>query len=127
MTDDELLLWPDAPTDQRPKSLFVDSMVFEDTKGALKEKGWIVYDVRLLANKSDGDRAEALKCCLEGIRVGTIAADKDKLRWLELEAKVYGLLTGKDKIKDTVPKIDGDVLENLLDFTKATKTKKRGA
>ena len=123
---EDLLSWPAAPLDSRPKSLFVNSGVPDDVVSILDAKGWRVVDVRLLPNQSDGDRAEALKCNLEGIRQGTILAEKDRLRWLELEAKVYGLLTGKDKIKDLKPKIDGDVLDDLLNF-KPKKKSRRGA
>ena len=125
MTDEDLHLWPEAPPDERPKSLFFNQAVPADVGEVLQARGWKVVDVRTLANKSDGDRAEALKANLEGIRLGTIHADKDRLRWLELEAKVYGLLTGKDKIKDLKPNISEDVLEDLLNF-KPKKKSRRG-
>ena len=127
VTDEDLLLdWPEAPADERPKSLFVNSVTSASVQSGLLSRGWKVIDVRTLANRTDGDRAEALKANLEGIRQGTIGADKDKLRWLELEAKVYGLLTGKDKIKDDKPKISEDVLDDLLNFKKTKKNSRRG-
>jgi len=116
--------WPEAPAEERPKSLFVNTSLTGSVRSELLSRGWKVVDVRTLANQSDGDRAEALKANLEGIRLGTIDADKDRLRWLELEAKVYGLLTGKDKIKDDKPKIDEGVLDDLLNF-KGKETKKK--
>ena len=125
MNEDELHLWPEAPPDERPKSLFFNKAVPTEVGEVLQARGWKVVDVRTLANKSDGDRAEALKANLEGIRLGTIDAEKDRLRWLELEAKVYGLLTGKDKIKDVKPNISEDVLEDLLNF-KPKKKSRRG-
>ncbi len=117
--------WPEAPAEERPKSLFVNTSLTGYVRSELLSRGWKVVDVRTLANQSDGDRAEALKANLEGIRLGTIDADKDRLRWLELEAKVYGLLTGKDKIKDDKPKIDEGVLDDLLNFKSKDTKKKR--
>lgn len=117
--------WPEAPSSERPKSLFVSESLSSDLVSVLESRGWLVIDVRTLPNQTDGDRAQALKYNLEGIRQGTIRADKEKLRWLELEAKVYGLLTGKDKIKDDKPKIDQTVLEDLLDFGGEGKKRRR--
>jgi|TARA_Y100000310_G_scaffold313705_1_gene362381 hypothetical protein len=119
MTGEELAYtWPNAPKDKEPKRLYIDYSINQDQDAALANRGWVVCDVRTLPNKTDADRAEGLKAVLEGIRVGSITPDKDKLRWAELEAKVYGLLTGKDKLADKTPKINEEVLENLLDFGK---------
>ena len=94
MTGEELVgFWPLALLDERPKNLFVD------------------YSI-------SSEQCEGVKCLLEGIRVGSISPDKEKMRWLELEAKVYGLLTGKDKLSGKAPKVDQEVLDNLLDFGK---------
>ena len=119
MTGEELEnTWPEAPQDARPKDLFVDYPVPPKTRNLLYERGWRVRDPRTLPTRSDADRAEGLKAVLEGIRVGSITPDREKLRWSELEAKVYGLLTGKDKLADKTPKINQEVLDNLLDFGK---------
>ena len=117
MTSEDLkTCWPPAPKDERPKSLFVNYTVDTACHEAMTLRGWSVLDTRVLPNKTDADRAEGLKAVLEGIRVGSIEPDKEKMRWLELEAKVYGLLTGKDKLADKTPKINKEVLDNLLDF-----------
>jgi|TARA_Y100000310_G_C20488724_1_gene718070 hypothetical protein len=117
MTGEELVgFWPLALLDERPKSLFVDYSISGEHCEELADRGWCVCDVRRLPNQTDADRAESLKCLLEGIRVGSITPDKDKMRWMELEAKVYGLLTGKDKLADVTPKVNQEVLDNLLDF-----------
>ena len=117
MTAQDLVAcWPKAPEDERPKNLFVDYHVETDYRMALLTRGWQVCDIRTLPNRTDADRAESLKSLLEGIRVGSIAPDKDKMRWMELEAKVYGLLTGKDKLADKTPQVNQEVLDNLLDF-----------
>ena len=70
--------------------------------GYLEKRGWIVIDIRVLPNESDGDRATCLKNHLEGIRMGTIMPVKEGLRHLELEAKIYGLISTKirpDEVK----------------------------
>jgi len=74
-----------------------------------------------MANQTDGDRAEAVKSFLEGVRLGTISADAGLLRFIELEAKVYGLLTGRQagtKSQDEIN--DSQALESILSF--GTKT-----
>ena len=117
VTGEELSnIWPSAPKDERPKCLYVDYGMNQDQNATLSNRGWQVCDVRTLPNGSDADRAEGLKALLEGVRVGSIAPDREKLRWAELEAKVYGLLTGKDKLADKSPKVNQEVLDNLLDF-----------
>lgn len=117
MTGDDLIAyWPEAPKDSRPKSLFVNYSMPPQARNIMYERGWMVRDTRTLPNKTDADRAECLKAVLEGIRVGSIIPEKEKMRWAELEAKVYGLLTGKDKLADKTPKIQQEVLDNLLDF-----------
>jgi len=117
MTGEELVsFWPPAAFADRPKNLFVDYTITEEENAALESRGWVVWDTRRLPNRTDTDRAEGLKCLLEGIRVGSVSPDKEKMRWMELEAKVYGLLTGKDKLADKVPQVNQEVLDNLLDF-----------
>jgi|TARA_Y100000310_G_scaffold218866_1_gene220189 hypothetical protein len=119
MTGEELIgFWPEAAMADRPKNLFVDYTVTAEENAVLEGRGWCLWDIRRLPNKTDADRAEGVKCLLEGIRVGSISPDKEKMRWLELEAKVYGLLTGKDKLAGKAPKVDQEVLDNLLDFGK---------
>jgi len=113
---DLIACWPAAPKEERPKSLFVNYTVDKACRDEMVLRGWAVFDTRTLPNKTDADRAEGLKAILEGIRVGSIEPEREKMRWLELEAKVYGLLTGKDKLADKTPKIKKEVLDNLLDF-----------
>jgi hypothetical protein len=86
--------FPEVPEKLRPKKLPHMGLTSDDQK-KLEEKGWILVDVRLIGEDSDGDRAEAVKLFLEGIRLGSIAPDSTILRFLELEAKVYGLTAGK--------------------------------
>jgi hypothetical protein len=88
--------WPEVPDDARPKELphigdIPDGQIVE-----LEAKGWEPVDVRL---KPRG--ADAVKGWLEGIRLGTIdARDQKVLKFLELEAKVYGLLSNRVKSGD---------------------------
>ena len=117
MTSEDLMAcWPAAPKEERPKNLFVNYTVDKKCRDEMALRGWTLFDTRALPNKTDADRAEGVKAVLEGVRVGSIAPDREKLRWAELEAKVYGLLTGKDKLADKTPQISQEVLDNLLDF-----------
>ena len=73
-------------------SLFVADNLDKDTHKFLKRQGWKVIDVRLMPNKTDADKAEAVKARLEGVRQGSIDEGSAPLRHLELEARCYGLL-----------------------------------
>lgn len=86
--------WPEVPENQRPKRLPHRGLDY-NTITHLKSRGWDPQDVRLMPNVTDGDRAEALKAWLEGIRYGTIEADPKAAKWIELESRVYGLHAGK--------------------------------
>lgn len=138
--DSEFLHWPEVPEEQRPKKVYHRGLIKPEWAAILHNKGWDPIDVRLLPNATDTDRAEALKAWLEGIRYGTIEADPKQAKWLELEARVYGLHAGKG-----IPNASGDkkgfiysdgAIDVALDFgkgsswsssaeEKATATKKR--
>lgn len=111
--------WPAAPEADRPKSLYVTENLPPIAEGwLLDSRGWQVIDVRLMANATDADRAEGVKAYLEGIRVGSIEPQLDQLRYLELEAKICGLLSNKSRADDMVPTVQGETLDKLLDFGK---------
>jgi hypothetical protein len=111
--------WPPAPEDERPKSLYVaESLPAVVTDWLSAERGWRVVDVRALPNRSDADRAEGVKAYLEGVRVGSIEASKEHLRYIELEARICGLLSNKARADDMVPTVEGDTLEDILKFGK---------
>lgn len=57
--------------------------------------GWEPVDVRLMANKTDEDRRNTVRATLEGVRMGTIEPDVKRLKFLELEAKILGMLGTK--------------------------------
>ena len=85
--------WPEVPPELRPKRLPHSGLISEAWSAELTRRGWEVVDVRLLPNETDHDRAEAVKAWLEGMRLGTIEIGKDAAKSLELEARVYGLLS----------------------------------
>jgi len=87
--------WPNVPLEQRPKRLPHSCVLSEDDLELLASKGWQPLDVRLIPNGNDAERGEALKAWLEGIRLGTINADKDLLRFLDLEARALGLTSNR--------------------------------
>lgn len=97
----DFLRWPIVPDEDRPKKLFHMGLLdAELTDGSslidyLRERGWEPVDVRLMANRTDADRAEAIKGYLEGIRVGSIEADPKSAKFLEHELRVYGMAQGK--------------------------------
>lgn len=87
--------WPDVPEDQRPKELYHNYRLDAEDAGLLMEKGWEPLDVRLLPNKTDADKAESLKACLEGLRMGAIKLQQGIARYIEVEARILGLTSGK--------------------------------
>ena len=112
-----LLSWPDLAKEERPRTLFVDTWLGEEASGLLSKRGWEVVDVRAMPNKTDGDKAECVKAYLEGVRLGTIKADAARLRHMELEAKIYGLVGTKEAAAAQEEDVleDGD-LDSLLSF-----------
>lgn len=87
--------WPVVPEEQRKKKLFHNRKIGEEDLASLREKGWDPSDVRLLPNGNDGEKAESLKAYLEGLRWGSIINDQAIARYVEIEARVLGLTSGK--------------------------------
>lgn len=92
------------------------------TKG-FNTRGWSPVDLRL-----EESGPETLKHWLEGIRFGTIEADRQTERFVELELKVYGLLQVKKPSDLLKPVIEEQTLDDLFGalpsrYTKAKKTK----
>jgi len=111
--------WPTAPDEERPKALYVYEVLPDVVQGWLQSRqGWKVIDVRTMPNGSDADRAEGVKAFLEGVRIGSIEPDKDQLKYLELEARICGLLSNKTRADDMVPTVKKPTLDKMLDFGK---------
>lgn len=111
--------WPAALEEERPKALYVTEVLPDVVLGWLTTRqGWDVIDVRTMPNVSDADRAEGVKAFLEGVRVGSIEPDKDQLKYLELEARICGLLSNKNRADDMVPTVKEATLDKMLDFGK---------
>lgn len=108
--------WPEAPLTERPKKLFTNQTVSQEILAALWAKGWLLVDTRVLPNDSDADKAYAVKCVLEGVRIGSIFPLTVALKHLELEARVYGLLAAKE-LAEQKPK-ESNALEDLLGFAR---------
>lgn len=87
--------FPDVPAEAGTKRLYVAENLSEANVELLKAKNWLVQDVRLMPNKTDSDRADIVKAWLEGIRQGSIAPSRQLLDFIELEAKICGLLNQK--------------------------------
>lgn len=109
--------WPAASPEERPKSLYVaETLPDAAVDWLLDSQGWRVVDVRVMPNATDADRAEGVKSFLEGVRVGSIEPQLDQLRYLELEAKICGLLSNKSRADDMTPTVKGNTLDKMLDF-----------
>ena len=80
--------------------------------------GWTPVDLRLEDNGTDGDRANVLKEYFLGVRLGTIDPDPKLLRFLDLEARTYGLSRGKVISKKESTLIDDPVVDDVLNFAK---------
>ena len=119
---------PEVPQNQRPKRLPHTGITVHLSVKA-KNSGWKPVDIRLMPNETDGDRAEAVKAYLEGIRLGTIDPDPKILKFLELEARIYGLSSGKSVAAVKPVELDGSDLAKVLDFGKtrpwSTKTSEK--
>ena len=111
--------WPEASAKERPKALYVNESLTGDVASLLRVRGWNPVDVRLLPNTSDADRAEAVKCTLEGVRIGTIQADKERLRHLELEARIYGLTLNRDGPSEKPSGLQAHEIDDLLSYARA--------
>lgn len=111
--------WPEVPEDARPKRLYVNEPVTNEERAILASKGWEVVDTRILPGKTDQERLEAVKAVLEGIRVGSIQADKMTKDFLDLEMYVLGV-KGKGAQATDRGDIDKRDLDSLLSFS-ATK------
>ena len=102
--------FPTVPEEQKPKTLFHEGMP-DAVRYEAEMAGWFPQDVRLMPTKTDADRVAIVKAVLEGVRIGTIEADPKRLRFLELECKVLGMIGGKAMSSE--PPNDDDVNELL--------------
>lgn len=87
--------WPQVPEEDRPKSLYVNTLIRGPQRREIEQKGWKLVDVRLMPNETDADRAESIKAWLEGVRIGSIQADSAVIKLIELTARAYGLIGNK--------------------------------
>ena len=96
--------WPNAP--EAGRELFVNATPNRDEEDHLTLGGWRLVDVRTLPSATEADRAHAILAFLEGVRVGSVQAAPTQLRFIELEARICGLLKGasppKSKAKEKV-------------------------
>lgn len=92
--------WPSVPKEQRPKKLYHNQKIGEEELEYLEKNGWQPVDVRLLPSDSDADRANALKAYFLGLRLGTVKLQQSVARYVEVEARVLGLTSGKGPPKE---------------------------
>ena len=111
MAEMDWTTWPEVPDEQRPKKLYHNYRMDEDDLKHLVDLGWDPRDVRLLPSKSDAEKAESLKAWLEGLRMGAIKLSQAVARYVEVEARILGLTSGKGPEKDA-----GEASYEGLDF-----------
>ena len=114
--------WPVVPADMRPKALYHMSNLGQEMNAALKEGGWSPVDVRLLPERTDDEKIQAIKCWLTGVRLGSIQPHRGGIHFTELEARIYGLLANKRPDKPTEPMAAED-LQGILGPLAAKKGK----
>jgi hypothetical protein len=108
--------FPEVPVELRPKPFYTNSNLDPEGEAALRVRGWRVVDVRLLPSATDAERAQAIKCWLEGIRMNTIeGANKTLMDFLELEGKTCGLIGNKAPTNEGVKKVSEET-DALLDI-----------
>ena len=112
----DLLTFPEVPLDRRPQKIYIDYFLDSATVETLNGRGYQVIDVRSLPNATDGDRAEDVKAHLQGIRLRTLLPTEGAVRYIELEAKIYGLLDTKKRSNTPDTQLTEDILENLKGF-----------
>lgn len=112
-----LLSYPEVPLALRPRALYLSESIGREIFEELKTKGWTPIDVRLMPAASDSDRAEIVRATLEGARVGSLKLSQMQLKFLELEARLCGLIGSKDvAVVQEEEQIEGDILTQLLTF-----------
>lgn len=108
--------YPDVPAEQRPRNLYVDQNVDSQVYVELHNKGWRVVDLRLEPASSDAERAEIVKNWLAGVREGSIAADPSRLKFVELEAQIFGLRNAKSAATTKRASEEDKDISSLLTF-----------
>lgn len=113
----DLLTFPEVPLENRPQCIYIDYLLDAETVEAMRGRGYQVIDVRSLPNATDGDRAESVKAHLQGVRQRTILPTEGAIRYIELEARIYGLLDNKNRAHVQKTALSEDILENLKGFS----------
>lgn len=108
--------WPNVPETQKDKRLPHVGEIDESGAAVLSSKGWNPIDVRIMPSANDHDKAEQVKAWLEGVRLGVIEPDPKILKFVELEARTYGLLNSKGPSEKKPKKSlkDKKALEDIL-------------
>jgi hypothetical protein len=111
------LQWPTVPPKMRPKTLYVNEFVSPADSAHLAKVGWNVVDTRVMPNSNSTEHLEAIKAVLEGIRIGSIDAEKGLKDFLDQELYLLGV-KGKGTQTDRKGGMDKEALDSLLDLGK---------
>ena len=96
------------------RALYVNNLEPEEIQGEMQERGWQVIDVRIMPCDTMTDRQKVVLAWLEGIRQQTITPGPKMLDFLDLEAQITGLKTGKQQTESK--KVEKSTMDSLLDF-----------
>ena len=109
------------------KTIFVDYAVAKLEQIYLEKAGYKVVDVRTLPRETPEQNKKAVQAWLQGMADGTIEADDEKRKNLELSAKLDGLLVNKSVSMKLNSDVTKDTLDELLDFGSSRHTLKQAS
>jgi hypothetical protein len=109
--------WPEVPRELRPKKLYYAVALGKPALLLLEKLGWDAINVRLMPDKTPEQKSEAIMAWLSGIRLGSIEANATVAKYVEMEMKAVGLLSGKAAAGKDIETDDG-TMEDLLKFGK---------
>lgn len=112
---------PPVPAEKRPRRLPHAETLSLEISERLVEFGWAPTDVRLMPSDNVDQRRDVVLAWLEGVRLGTISPDQRQVKFIELEARLCGLYTGKETPKGK-ESIDNKTLDELMQYGNNTGT-----
>lgn len=94
--------YDDAPVDlaslppvAERRELYVAQAISPELQKTLISRGYDIIDVRALPRTDPYEHQRAILAWIQGLSEGSIAANEEKRKMLELEAKAHGLLVNR--------------------------------
>lgn len=107
--------WPQLSEAQKGKKLFVNYTLEDNETQFLRDLGWEPTDIRVFDTTDLKARQAVVLAWLEGLRQGTLEPPPKLMEFLDLEARICGLSTGKVMPEDS-KKLDQRTVDAALDF-----------